>query len=205
VASRSEEGPVPALPRCPPRIHPPNPITVAIEDDRGTVIAYGVMADISRGGGCIQTDVLILNGATLDLRLSFAYPPEVHDVVGRIAWARPDVDASLAEAYRCGVEWVRLGYTLTCRLGQLTRETARSGKERRLVSGDRRVGRLVRPASGTILTPTEHALWSPSGPQTQPVATSRRAGAVSRDVAGASLERADILRFTRQRAGKKDQ
>jgi hypothetical protein len=191
------------LPRCPPRIHPPNPITVAIENDRGTVVAYGVLADISRGGGCVQTDVLIMNGATFGLRLSFAYPPEVHDVVGRIVWARPDADSSLTAAYRCGVEWVSLGYTLTCRLGQLTRESVRSGKEHRLASGDQPMGRLVRPASGTILAPMEPTLF-PSGPQTRPVATKPRIGPASREAAIASLGRSGVLNFTRRRVIKKD-
>lgn len=195
------------LPRCPPRIHPPNPITVAFEDDRGAVVAYGVMADISQGGGCIQTDVLIVNGATFGLRLSFAYPPEVHDVVGRIAWARPDADSSLTKAYRCGVEWLSLGYTLTCRLGQLTRESVRSGKEHRLVSGEKGVGSVIRTSpSGTILTAREHeTLWSGSGPQTRPIATKQRMGAASREAAGAGQERGDVLRFTRQRATREDE
>jgi hypothetical protein len=164
------------------------------------------MADISRGGGCIQTDVLIMNGATFGLRLSFAYPPEVHDVVGRVAWARPETDSSLTAGYRCGVEWVRVGYTLTCRLGQLTREGVRPGREHRLASGDRRLGGVVRPSpSRAILTPTEHMQWSPSGPQMKPVATKAGTDASSREATTVKLKGPDILRFTRRRVINKDQ
>jgi hypothetical protein len=121
---------VSVLSRFPPRVQPPNPITVAIEDDHASVVAYGVMSDISRRGACVQTDVLLAEGARFDMRLSFAYPPEVHRVIGRVAWARADEEGSTKTAYRCGVEWLSLGYTLQCRIRQLTPPVAPGSEHR---------------------------------------------------------------------------
>lgn len=110
-----------ALFRYFPRIQPPCPITVAIEEQGGRVIAYGVVADVSTRGGCVWTDVLLRRDATLRLRMSFAYPPEVHTLQATVAWAARDPHASLKNAYCCGFRWRHVGYALQCRLGQLGR------------------------------------------------------------------------------------
>ena len=38
------------------RIVPPNPITVAIDDENGLPLGYGVVANVSDAGGCVWTD-----------------------------------------------------------------------------------------------------------------------------------------------------
>ena len=43
-------GPLAAPRRLTPRIIPPTPITLAIEDENGESVAYGVIADISGSG-----------------------------------------------------------------------------------------------------------------------------------------------------------
>ena len=110
--------------RYSPRIEPPCPFTVAIEEDRGAVVAYGVVADISKRGGCIRTDVLLEVGTTVHLRLSFDYPPEIHTLVGTVAWARSDSKHPEENAYCCGLEWLGIGYSLRGLLRQLTNSAA---------------------------------------------------------------------------------
>ncbi len=185
------------LPRRSPRIQPPNPITIAIEDDHGTIVAYGVMADISTGGGCIHTDVLILDDATFNLRLSVAFPPEVHTAVGRIAWTRSDPECSQMRAYCCGVEWLGLGHTLTCRLRQLTNEAVCSGNEDRFIFDNMRVWRVGTPSpSRKLFAPGNADLEA--GPQTRPLTITERARATHGSAPGSSHERASILRFPRR-------
>jgi hypothetical protein len=92
---------------------------VAIDDDDGKVLAYGVIFDISKTGGCIWTDVLMTVGETVHLRLSFVNPPEIHTLVATIAWARPDSTAPGRNAFSCGLEWLGVGHALRERLRQL--------------------------------------------------------------------------------------
>jgi hypothetical protein len=103
-----------------PRIEPPSPTTVAIEEIRGWVTAYGVLADVSKTGGCIWTDTLLGVGRRIHLRLSFAYPPEIHTLVATVVWASV-ARGPTKHACRCGVRWVGLGYTLRSRLRQMIR------------------------------------------------------------------------------------
>jgi hypothetical protein len=63
--------------------------------------------------------VLLRVGTTVHLRLSFTYPPEVHSLVGTVTWASSDARKSGEDAYRCGVRWLDVGYTLRRRLRQL--------------------------------------------------------------------------------------
>lgn len=105
--------------RSAPRIEPPCPITVAIAREDGTVVAYGVVADISRSGGCIWTDVLPEVGTTVHLRLSFTRPTELHALAGSVAWASADAGEAGADACRCGLTWLDVGNTLRQRLRQL--------------------------------------------------------------------------------------
>lgn len=100
--------------RLTPRIVPPSPITVAVEREGGPLVAYGVIADISGNGACVWTDAHLDVGATMRFRISFASPPEIHELVGAVIWDR----AGLAERggsnkARCGVMW--LGATRGCR------------------------------------------------------------------------------------------
>jgi hypothetical protein len=109
-----EPGGVLAAPRrLTPRIVPPSPITLAIEDDTGEAVAYGVIADISGGGACVWTDALLTVGQTLSFRISFAEPPDVHELVGVVVWTEPPRESEGRGGRRSGVEW--LGATRACR------------------------------------------------------------------------------------------
>jgi PilZ domain len=94
------------------RIVPPHPITVAIEEDGVSPFAFGAIADISESGACVWTDAELPVGAALSFRISFANPPEVHEVVGVVVWstvAHGDRQATP----RSGVAWVHA--TWECR------------------------------------------------------------------------------------------
>jgi len=69
------------------RIVPPSPITVAIDDENGLPLGYGVIANVSDAGGCIWTDSHLEPGARLSLRVSFSHPAEVHEAAGLVVWA----------------------------------------------------------------------------------------------------------------------
>ena len=98
-----------------PRIVPPAPITVAIEEDEGPLVAYGVIADISGSGACVWTDAHLAIGTNLRFRISFAHPPEVHEMAGAVVWVRDDRNRrTLTNAFQCGIEW--LGATQACRI-----------------------------------------------------------------------------------------
>jgi hypothetical protein len=168
-----------------------------LEDGRGTAVAYGVVSDISNKGGCIHTDVLIVDGATFNVRLSLASPPEVHAVTGRIAWARPDPACPRVGAYCCGVEWLSLGYTLRCRLRQLTTDALRSASLHRFIFDKKRVKPVTAPSPRRQL-PGPQDQDPETGPQTRPFPVNRRAGAARRAVATAAHERAGILSFPQQ-------
>jgi Tfp pilus assembly protein PilZ len=107
------------------RIVPPSPITVAIEDDIGNSVAYGVIADISGSGACVWTDADLAVGTTLFLRISFAEPPDVHEVVGEVVWSEPTSDADGRGSRRCGVEWLRATRACRERLRELAGRAAR--------------------------------------------------------------------------------
>ncbi|MCG6927473.1 MAG: PilZ domain-containing protein [Acidobacteria bacterium] len=205
MASRSEYELVSAPPRCSPRIEPPCPITVAIEEEGGGVVAYGVVADISKWGGCIRTDVLLAQDARFRFRISVASPPEVHTAVGTVAWARADPDCSQASAYSCGVEWISLGYTLRCRLRQLAHGAVPSGKRDRFVFESKWVVNGPWPNPTFVIPSPPATRWDPSGPQTGPLTLPSRLRAAVRSKKDVGLERAAVIRLPRQRVRGGDQ
>lgn len=185
-------------PRCSPRIEPPCPITVAIEEERGTVIAYGVVADLSKKGGCVRTESLLPRGATLHFRMSFAYPPGVHTAVGKVAWARREPNGSLEKAC-CGVEWVSLGYSLRCHLRQLAKVAVPSGKRDRFVFENAWVVSGTWPPRSVVTSsPYYEAPVDPFDPQTGPLTVPRRLRAAVRSAPHAGHEEPIILRFPRR-------
>jgi len=99
--------------RLTPRIVPTSPITLALEDDKGEPVAYGVVADISGAGACVWTDAALAVGQTLSFRISFAEPPDVHELVGVVVWTEPSRESEGCCARRSGIEW--LGATRACR------------------------------------------------------------------------------------------
>lgn len=159
-----------------PRIQPPCQIVVAIAEDDGRELAYGVVVDISRTGGCVGTDLLLPRGAPLRLRMSLSYPPEVHTLEGEVTWARADPESPLKNAYCCGFRWLSVGYTLGCRLDQLTslavplREQDRQAFQKRwVVKGGWAPGRIIHPRPNGV------APWSPSDPDATMPTSLRRA------------------------------
>ena len=91
--------------RLTPRIVPPRPITVAIEEAGGIPLAYGVIADISESGACIWTDARLSVNATLDFRISFACPSEVYEVTGAVVWSQESLPGAGHNARRYGIVW----------------------------------------------------------------------------------------------------
>ena len=99
--------------RITPRIVPPSPISVAVEQDGGSLLAYGLIADISGNGACVWTDAHLEVGSRLRFRISFAQPPEIHELVGTVVWDRPALpERGRKNNARCGVMW--LGATALC-------------------------------------------------------------------------------------------
>jgi len=97
-------------PRQRARVVPPTPITVAIDDQAtGACLCYGVIANVSEGGACVWTNGQLETGARLLLRVSFAAPPEVHEVTGRVIWGHSNAEPSAAlmsgALRRFGVAW----------------------------------------------------------------------------------------------------
>lgn len=92
-------------PRLRSRIVPPNPITVALDDENGLPLGYGVIANVSDAGGCIWTDRALEPGAWLCLRISFACPAEVHEVAAQVVWADEGQDRAGTPTRRYGLRW----------------------------------------------------------------------------------------------------
>ena len=105
--------------RLSPRIMPPRPITVAIEEEHGSALGYGVIVDISGSGAHVWSDAHIAVGAALQLRISFTSPPEVHGVIGAVVWARPAPRHARKNASQYGVEWLIASYSCRARLREL--------------------------------------------------------------------------------------
>jgi hypothetical protein len=105
------------------RVVPPTPITVAIDDqETGLCLCYGVIANISESGACVWTNGLLASGSRLVLRVSFAHPPEVHDVTGVVVWENTVAPATAPMApglRRFGVEWRGASASCIERLRQL--------------------------------------------------------------------------------------
>jgi len=119
VTALREEGTRPMSVRLTARIVPPHPITVGIEDEDSGPLAYGVIADISGTGACVWTDAQLDLDATLVFRISFACPPEVHEVTGVVVWGQDCLEGAPGNARRYGIEWRGACCACRDRLGQL--------------------------------------------------------------------------------------
>jgi hypothetical protein len=78
------------------RVTPSPALTVAIEDDLGLCLGYGVIANVSEAGACVWTNRALPAEALLNFRVSFCRPAEVHDIAGTVVWegkAPPSPDA----------------------------------------------------------------------------------------------------------------
>ncbi len=87
------------------RIVPPSPITVAIDDENGLPLGYGVIANVSDAGGCVWTDGVLDPGARLGLRVSFSQPSEVHEAAALVVWGAEGEDRAGCRMHRYGLRW----------------------------------------------------------------------------------------------------
>lgn len=87
------------------RIVPPSPITVAIDDENGLPLGYGVIANVSDAGACIWTDGRLDPGARLGLRVSFPRPAEVHEAAALVVWGEEGEDPAGCRMHRYGLRW----------------------------------------------------------------------------------------------------
>ena len=87
------------------RIVPPSPITVAIDDENGLPIGYGIIANVSDAGGCIWTDSHLDPGSRLSLRVSFSRPAEVHEAAALVVWGDEGEDRAGCRMDRYGLRW----------------------------------------------------------------------------------------------------
>jgi hypothetical protein len=106
-------------PRRRARIVPPSPMTVAIEDESGLPIGYGVIANVSETGACVWTDGIIAKASRLRLRVSFAHFSEVHEIGGVVVWEGAENGAPGTAMRRFGVEWADASASCVARLREL--------------------------------------------------------------------------------------
>lgn len=127
------------------RVVPPTPITVAIDDqETGLCLCYGVIVNISESGACVWTNGVLATGSRLVLRVSFAHPPEVHDITGIVVWENTVAPATAPMApglRRFGVEWLGASPACVERLRRLAVRTLQesltpSGRMRALVQAE---------------------------------------------------------------------
>jgi PilZ domain-containing protein len=128
-------------PRQTPRIVPPRPITVGIDNESRFPLGYGVIPNVSEAGACVWTDSQLDPGGRLVLRISFALPAEVLEVAARVVWTSQCEDPLGGPPMRrYGLEWHDFSPAYVLRLQHLTREA----------SGERRTGShsAVKPSPG---------------------------------------------------------
>jgi hypothetical protein len=78
-----------------------------MDDVLGVPLGYGVIANISETGACVWTNQELDPGMRLSLRVSFANPPEVHEITGDVVWTDDNAGGGFFHAgvRRYGVEW----------------------------------------------------------------------------------------------------
>jgi hypothetical protein len=106
-------------PRRLARIVPPSPMTVAIEDEAGLHLCYGVIANVSESGACVWTDGLLATSSRLLLRVSFGRLSEVHEIGGLVVWEGVENGARGAAMRRFGIEWREASAPCVSRLREL--------------------------------------------------------------------------------------
>lgn len=88
------------------RVVPPTPITVAIDDvDTGACLCYAVVANVSESGACVWTNGVLARDEEYQLRVSFANPPEVHEITASVVWEDEGAPADGVGMRRFGVRW----------------------------------------------------------------------------------------------------
>ena len=123
------------------RIVPPSPITVAIDDENGLPLGYGVVANVSDAGGCVWTDSHLEPGARLSLRVSFPHPAEVHEAAALVVWGDEPEDRAGSPMHRYGLQWSDASSACVRRLREVA--LAASGERRTPARGTGPVPRPV--------------------------------------------------------------
>jgi hypothetical protein len=123
------------------RIVPPNPITVAIDDENALPLGYGVIANVSDAGGCIWTDGVLEPGARLGLRVSFPHPAEVHEAAAIVVWGDEGEERGGCRMHRYGLRWKDASSSCVQRLRELA--LGASGERRTPARGTGPVPRPV--------------------------------------------------------------
>jgi hypothetical protein len=100
-------------------------MTVAIEDESGLPICYGVIANVSESGACVWTDGILAASSRLLLRVSFAHLSEVHEIGGVVVWEGAENGARGAAMRRFGVEWRDASASCVSRLRELALRESR--------------------------------------------------------------------------------
>jgi hypothetical protein len=111
-------------PRRSARIVPPSPMTVAIEDETGFVLGYGVIANISESGACVWTDGILARSMRLMLRVSFGRLSEVHEIDGVVIWEGVENRIPGSTVRRFGIEWCDASPACIGRLRELALQAA---------------------------------------------------------------------------------
>ena len=94
-------------------------MTVAIEDESGFHLCYGVIANVSESGACVWTDGVLATSSRLVLRVSFAHLSEVHEIDGVVVWEGVENGTRGITMRRFGVEWRDATAACVARLREL--------------------------------------------------------------------------------------
>ena len=86
------------------RIVPTRPITVAILEEDGKLVAYGILANVSEGGACLWTDGFLRVGMHLRLQISCAEPSEIQEANALVVWGQV-CRTHTRETRKYGLEW----------------------------------------------------------------------------------------------------
>ena len=71
----------------------------------GYVVACGEVANLSKGGACLDTVSDLRVGDAVEVRLEDGWEPDPLLVPARVVWSRRQADPQ--EGSRCGVRWSR--------------------------------------------------------------------------------------------------
>jgi len=99
-------------------------MTVAVEDETGLHLCYGVIANVSESGACVWTDGMLATSSRLLLRVSFARLSEVHEIGGLVVWEGIENDARGSGMRRFGIEWCDASPACVARLRELALQAA---------------------------------------------------------------------------------
>jgi hypothetical protein len=97
-----------------------------MDDVLGVPLGYGVIANISETGACVWTNQELDPGMRLSLRVSFAHPPEVHEITGDVVWSDDNAGGGFFHSgvRRYGIEWRDASASCVHRVRELALRTS---------------------------------------------------------------------------------